>query len=256
MSDLTNPFRQVVSLELKDTASWYQGRGVYGGLVFAQMVYKIERVSRFPIRRLTVDMCAPVAAGDVQIEVQEVRCGANTQFYYVACLQANKVVAHGTAVCGGSRVNDFDRHNFEMPQPTPPTMPSIPANPLMPTFTQHFEYWPTIGPFPFTRSQKLDCGGWIRSRHDQTLDAALIVALMDAWWPAVSLGLNAPRPMGTISFTVDICPMEEPLSSEEPCLLHNACSEVHEGYAVENNMLWSSTGKLLARSQQNVVIIR
>ena len=83
----------------------------------------------------------------------------------------------------------------------------------------------------------------------------MALSLMDAWWPSVSLGLNGPRPMGTISFTVDFC-FEDAFEQSEPCLLHNTCLEVQDGYAIENNMLWSSNGKLLARSQQNVVIIR
>ena len=253
--EVHNLFRDAIHRRTLDTASWYQGRGVYGGLVFAQMAVEIANQSRFPMRRLTVDMCAPVSTGSIDIQVQEVRCGANSQFFYVACLQQEKVVAHGTAVCGGNRLGDFDAHNFEMPESTVPAMQSIPQNPLMPTFTQHFEYWPTIGPFPFSRSKDLNCGGWIRSRHDKTIDVPMILSLMDAWWPSVSLGLNGPRPMGTISFTVDIC-FDEPFEQVEPCLLYNTCSEVQDGYAVENNMLWSASGKLLGRAQQNVVIIR
>ena len=79
------------------------------------------------------------------VEVQQARVGANSGFFYVACLQNGKVVAHGTAVCGGKRLGDFDQHTFSMPQREVPTIPSIPQNPLMPKFTQHFEYCPTIG---------------------------------------------------------------------------------------------------------------
>ncbi len=252
---MSNPFREALHLRDLDTTSWFQGRGVYGGLVFAQLAVQIQQHSRFPMRRLHVDMCAPVATGFIDIAVQLMREGANTQFFQVICRQNDKVVTQGTAVCGGVRVGEFDQHNFERPQVDVPSMPSIPQNPLMPTFTQHFEYWPTIGPFPFTRSADLNCGGWIRCRRDQTIDVPMVLALMDAWWPAVSLGLNAPRPMGTISFTVDIC-FDQPFVQSEPCLLYNTCSEVQDGYAIENNMLWSASGKLLGRSQQNVVIIR
>jgi acyl-CoA thioesterase len=252
---MSNLFRQALDTINPHEESWFQGRGVYGGLVFAQMAEEVSKHTIFPLRRLTVDMCAPVLAEQMSIEVKQARVGANSAFFYIACLQQDKVVAHGTAVCGGKRIGDFDQHNFVMPQPTVPTMPSIPQNPLMPKFTQHFEYWPTIGAFPFSRSKDLECGGWIRSRHDSTMDIPMALSLMDAWWPSVSLGLNGPRPMGTISFTVDFC-FEESFQHSEPCLLHNTCLEVQDGYAVENNMLWSASGTLLARSQQNVVIIR
>jgi len=252
---MSNIFRQALDNSTPHNESWYQGRGVYGGLVFAQMAIEVSKHSAFPLRRLNVDMCAPVLAEKLDITVQQARVGANSGFYYIACVQQGKVVAHGTAVCGGKRIDAFDQQTFVMPQPDVPKMPPIPQNPLMPKFTQHFEYWPTIGAFPFTRSQNLECGGWIRSRHDQTIDIPMILALMDAWWPSISLGLSAPRPMGTISFSVDFC-VDVAFEQSEPCLLHNTCSVVHEGYAIENNMLWSAGGVLLARAQQNVVIIR
>ncbi len=252
---MSNTFRSALNIETPHDDSWYQGRGVYGGLVFAQMAVEVSKHSHFPLRRLTVDMCAPVLAEEMTIDIQQARVGANSGFYYVACLQNGKVVAHGTAVCGGKRLGDFDQHTFVMPQRDVPTIPSLPQNPLMPKFTQHFQYWPTNGALPFSRSKELECGGWIRSRHDSTIDIPMALSLMDAWWPSVSLGLNGPRPMGTISFTADFC-FEAAFQQTEPCLLHNTCLEVQDGYAIENNMLWSSNGKLLARSQQNVVIIR
>mgnify|MGYP001160808613 CR=1 FL=1 len=252
---MSNSFRQALDLSTPHDESWYQGRGVYGGLVFAQMAIQVSKHSNFPLRRLTVDMCAPVLAEDMVVEVQQARAGANSGFFYIACLQKGKIVAHGTAVCGGKRLGDFDQHTFVMPQREIPESPAIPQNPLMPKFTQHFEYWPTIGAFPFSRSTNLECGGWIRSRHDSTIDVPMALSLMDAWWPSISLGIDGPRPMGTISFTVDFC-FEDAFEQSEPCLLHNTCLEVQDGYAIENNMLWSANGRLLARSQQNVVIIR
>ena len=69
------------------------------------------------------------------------------------------------------------------------------------------------------------------------------------------MALDGPRPMGTISCTIDFS-LTESFVQDEPCLLENTCVEVHEGYAVENNVLWSAKGRVLARTQQNVVIIR
>ncbi len=252
---MSNIFREALDVDRLHTEDWYQGRGVYGGLVFAQMVRALRSHTSFPIRRLNVDMCAPVEVGEIEITVQEARRGMNSHFFYICALQDKKVVAHGSAVCGGKRVDSFDAHLHPAPELNVPTIPSIPPNPLMPAFTQHFEYWPTIGVFPFSRSEDLRCGGWIRSRHDSTIDAEMVVALLDAWWPSVSLRLDGPRPMGTISCTVDFS-LVEPFEQSGPCLLENTCVEVHQGYAVENNVLWSSTGQVLARAQQNVVIIR
>ena len=251
---MSSSFRQILSGR-EHSEDWYQGRGIYGGLVFAQFVFALRGKTEFPIRRLTVDMCAPVLAGDIEIKVQEARKGVNSHFFYVCAIQGTKVVAHGSAVCGGARSNLFDIHTHPAPEEIPPTFDSIPSNPLMPEFTNHFEYWPTIGAFPFSQATDLRCGGWIRHRQDRLIDTEMVAALLDAWWPSVSLALNGPRPMGTISCTIDFS-MTESFEQTEPCLLENTCVEVHEGYAVENNVLWSAKGRVLARAQQNVVIIR
>ena len=135
----------------------------------------------------------------VTLRITESRRGMNSQFLMFTVKQEGKVVTHGTTVCGGDRSQDLEVHQCQIPQPDVPTVPCMPSHPLMPAFTQHFEYWPTLGALPFTGSSPFVTGGWIRSRHDSILDPEIIVALLDAWWPSMALGLNKIRPMGTIS---------------------------------------------------------
>lgn len=250
-----NPFRQAISPDIPHTTAWYQGRSVYGGLVFAQLAHALKKHATFPIRRLSIDMCAPVIEGDVRIKIVTARKNANSEFFHVSLLQREKVAAQGTIVCGGTRCLDFDRQELLPPETLPPKHPPLPYTKMMPSFTQFFEYWPTIGALPFSQSKDLKTGGWIRSRHDSTIDDEMILALIDAWWPCLILATAAPRPMGTISFSVDLA-ITEPFVQTEPCLIENTCFEISEGYSIENNTLWSANGKLLARAQQNVVIIR
>ena len=40
----------------------------------------------------------------------------NSHFFYISAIQGNKVVAHGSAVCGGARSNQFDVHVHPMPR--------------------------------------------------------------------------------------------------------------------------------------------
>lgn len=250
-----NRFRQAIQIDHAHTEDWYQANGVYGGLVFAQIITAVRHVSLFPIRRLNVDLCAPVTNVLCEIDVFESRRGTNSQFLMFTVKQLGKVVTHGTVVCGGERSKDLEIHQCAIPQPDVPTTPGIPKHPLMPAFTQHFEYWPTLGDLPFTGSHRLMTGGWIRSRHDSTLDPEMIVALLDAWWPSMSLGLRKPRPMGTISIAIDLL-WQGAIEELTPCFLENTSMEVSSGYSVEHNRLWRSDGTLLAIAQQNIVLIR
>ena len=151
-------FSKALSLPLEPTKDWYQGRGVYGGLVFAQLVSALRAHSNLPIRRLTIEMCAPVLAAPFEIEVQETRRGSNSHFFYVKAVQRGKVVAQATAVCGGSRNNSYDTHLHPATQKRRQQLRQCPQKQYMPAFTQHFEYWPTLGAMPFSGAEDLTCG--------------------------------------------------------------------------------------------------
>ena len=260
MRTSTNVFAQTIALEKTSegwsnhpTSDWYQGRGVFGGLIFAHFVHLAQEFGQFPIRRMNVDLCAPLLDKETKWTIQEMRRGSNSQFLTAFCWQDDKVMAQATMVLGGQRFSAFDLQaqnpqNLKIPETAP-----LPANPLMPQFTQHFQYWPTIGRLPFTKSSDLYCGGWIESRYKHPLTDTMIAALIDAWWPALALRLDRPRPMGTISCSIDF--VQELPNQYGPCLLENQCQHIVEGYAVEHNYLWAPTGELLAIAQQNVVII-
>ena len=75
---------------------------MYGGLIFAQLAHAVKQHTKFPLRRISVDMYAQVIAGDVSIQVTTAR-GVNSHFFYVSAQQNQKIVAHGTIVCGSPR---------------------------------------------------------------------------------------------------------------------------------------------------------
>ena len=57
-------------------ADWYQGRGVYGGLVAAMLMEAMLTMSdSFLPRTLTIHFCVPAVAGDAHIEISIIRTG-------------------------------------------------------------------------------------------------------------------------------------------------------------------------------------
>ena len=237
------------------TSEWYQGRGVYGGLIFAVISKALNEYTQFPIRRLHADNCAPLLAEKTSITIVEKRRGINTQFLSIECLQNGRPVVIATATCGGQRANDLDWHKANK-QTKLPSSPAIPHHPSMPTFTKFFDYWPILGSLPFSKPDSLVTGGWIRCKEQTELNQPVLCALSDAWWPAVYLSASTPRPMGTISYTIDFTHPQLPQSHQSPCLLENKCEEVRDGYSVEFNRLWSADGTLLAMCQQLIAIIK
>ena len=69
-----------------------------------------------------MDMCAPVLAEQMSIEVKQARVG-NSAFFYIACHSKIKSSSRNYRVWWEASWR-FHQHNFVMPQRAVPTMPS------------------------------------------------------------------------------------------------------------------------------------
>ena len=234
-------------------SSWYQGRGVYGGLVFAYFVQGFIEKSSFPIRSIQVELCRPMQEGDARFQFSLMCKGSNTEFWRAEVYQNTSLVAYANAVLGGERKTEYDNQELIFPKvrERDKVFP-IPRNPIMPSFAQHLEYRVCIGGFPFQGSSSSKTGGWISFREDQCpYPAVQQVALMDSWWPSMAMNLKKMHYMGTVSFS---CHFFAPVSP--PYLFVGQNRIIHGGYASEKNELWSADGNLVALAHQMIAIIR
>lgn len=235
---------------------WQQGRGAYGGLVTAALVEGLETVSRGrPLRTLMATLCGPAMVGEATLTAEALREGGRLSAASVTLRQADGVVAHAVGVYGEPRADR--REWLNLPRPTgQPWGESIDMpEGVGPTFTRHFEYQPQVG-FPHTGDPPFSAG-WVRLRGATgPVDAALIVALIDAWWPAAFVTLPEFRPMGTVSTTIDLCPVPEGLDACRPTWLAVRLLAGAEGYLVEQRELWTEDGRLLAINHQTQALIR
>jgi hypothetical protein len=238
---------------------WQQGRGAFGGLVLALMVRAAEGVAAAPERRLrtlTAEICGPVVVGPVDIRVEALRIGTGTSTLAVRLLQGGEVQAHAVCILGRERDSP---PWLGVPRPSPPPWRDVPATPhafAAPTFTQHFEYRLT-GSLPFAGIGKAHAQGWVRPRRPGVArDAALAVVLADAWWPALFGLMDAPRPVATITFTLDLAATFAGLDPASP-LYHESTTIVSAGgYAPELRTLWGEDGRLVAVNHQTFVVIK
>lgn len=77
--------------------------------------------------------------------------------------------------------------------------------------------------------------------------------MADAWWPAMFSMLDAPRPMATITFTLDL--VGDPTGVEH-CFHQASTLSVFDGYQPELRAIWAEDGRLLAINHQTFVVIR
>ncbi|HEX8951106.1 MAG TPA: thioesterase family protein [Polyangia bacterium] len=236
---------------------WQQGRGAFGGLVLGTLLRAIEHAEPTrATRTLCGDLCGPVAPGDADIRVVELRRGSNQTNLAATLTQRDVVVATATAVLSSPRAVATPPF---APTPPPPASdwrqaPAIATERAGgPTFTRHYEYR-SAAP-AFARGEPL-VDGFIRERVPlPRLDAPALVGRLDAWWPTLFALDGAPRPVATISFTAEILVDPATLAAAEPLRHRARLVAMHEGFFVELRELWDGE-RVVALNQQTFAILR
>lgn len=234
-------------------STWYQGKGAYGGLVFAYFVQGLIDKGSFPVRSIQVELCRPMQEGEAKFQFICMCKGSRTEFWRAEVYQSTLLIAYANAVLGGERKSDYDGQELVFPTvPSWSNVPPIPRNPIMPSFSQHLEYRVCVGGFPFQGSSRSKTGGWISFRENQCSHHAVQqAALIDSWWPCMAMNVKKMHYMGTVSFSCHFLEVASP-----PYLFVGQNRVIRDGYASEKNELWSSDGRLVALAQQVIAIIR
>lgn len=235
---------------------WQQGRGAFGGLVLATLLRAIERSEPDPgrtTRALIGDLCGPVLPGPFEIVVETLRRGNNLSNLDARLLQNGEVQARASAVLCVPRVS------VVVPMRSPPATPDWDAlvdigmgPPMAPVFTAHFEYRPATAMFAEPDGTR----GWLRPRTPlDRLDGPALIAMLDAWWPAIFAVEGRPRPVATVSFTAELLRPLASLRADVPLLHVGRVAAVSEGFFVEFRELWQGE-QLVAMNQQTFAILK
>jgi acyl-CoA thioesterase len=233
------------SCELDD--SWWIVAGPNGGYLAAIVVRALEH--RFdarerPLRSLTVQYLSVPEPGTAQIEVIPEREGRSVTFARVRLSQGGSAFALGVAVLARSR------EGMELDSAVPPGVPApealepLPDSDEAPPFARHFDYRPALTP----AAGEAVTGGWLRLREERDLDAALVTAFCDSWFPAVFAVVHHPIAVPTLDLTVHL---RSALPRPDDWVLGRFVTRtVSDGLLEEDGELFSTDGKLLAQSRQ------
>lgn len=232
---------------------WQQGRGAFGGLVLALLLRAIERSEPDPgrsTRTLTGDLCGPVQPGPAQIVVEVLRRGNKLSNLDARLIQAGEVQARASAVLSLPRADALAPAQLPPEAPAWDTLVDLGMRPPMaPVFTAHFEYRLADAGPEGTR-------GWLRPRAPLTrLDGPALLALLDAWWPAIFAIEGRPRPVATVSFTAELLRPLASLRPDLPLLHLGRVAAVSDGFFVELRELWQGE-QLVAMNQQTFAILK
>ena len=243
-------------------AVWGQGRASFGGLV-AALAYEAmrARVSEGrPVRSLAITFVGPVAADvPVSFQVEVLREGKAVSQLCLRALQDGQVVTLVQGSFGAARASAVE----VAPLPAPQIEPAERCQELAyvrgvtPEFTRFLAMRWGIGGMPFSNNPSRQMGGWVRLRGEhqpQALSEAHLLALVDAWPPAVLPHLKSPAPGSSLTWTIEFVQPLRELSTEHWCLYRAEIEHARDGYGHVAAALWSPDGELIAISRQTVTV--
>ncbi|WP_085640482.1 MULTISPECIES: acyl-CoA thioesterase II [unclassified Pseudomonas] len=248
--------------ELSVPAEWGQGRASFGGLV-AALQYEVMRAEvpvERPVRSLAITFVGPVEPEvPVSFEVEVLREGKAVSQVLGRATQNGQVVTLMQGSFGGSRTSEVAVDAQPAPQMKHwddcQELPYIKG--VTPEFMRHLAMRWSVGGMPFTGNKSRDMGGWVRLRGDvpeEPVNESHLLALVDAWPPALLPFLSKPAPGSTLTWTVEFVQPLRDLTTLDWCKYLAQIEYAADGYGHVAAKLWSAKGELIAMSRQTVTI--
>ena len=128
---------------------------------------------------------------------------------------------------------------------------------ITPEFTRFLAMRWGEGGIPFSSTPARHMGGWVRLRSDVSYDKvteAHLLALVDAWPPAVLSHLSKPAPGSSLTWTIEFVHPIPSLTTHDWCLYRAEIEHALDGYGHIAARLWTADGQLLALSRQTTTV--
>jgi acyl-CoA thioesterase len=266
VADDRHPFDIATYLEPAGDGSWiartsdayWNMVGPFGGLVAALL---FKSAFSHPDRQgeplaLTVNFCAAIAKGEMQVTAKPARTNRSTQHWTMTMFQAGECVATATAMFGKRPVT------FAHFPSDPPPAPSFESTARMPWpgsgWIERFDLRFVEGE-PFWASQKAEPTHprstlWIAADPPRPLDFVGLAALTDIFFGRIIHVRQRMVPFGTVSLTSYFHATETDLAElgSTPVLGTADARIFDRGFHDQSAELWSADGRLLATSHQLV----
>jgi acyl-CoA thioesterase len=242
-------------------SQWSQGRACYGGLM-AALLYEAmaAKAPGRPVRSLAITFVGPAQAEvPISFEVELLREGKAVTSLLGRAVQGGQVMTLIQGSFGLPRDSQVSFSNApvaemkSLEQSTP--VPYIEG--LTPEYIRHLDMRWGIGGMPFSNTPSPAIGGWVQLRGevpDAPVDEAHLLALVDAWPPALVTHLDRFAPGSSLTWTIEfVQPL--PAASTRDWFRYRANIEhARDGYGHTAAALWTAEGQLLALSRQTVTV--
>jgi acyl-CoA thioesterase len=234
--------------------AWRVVRGPNGGYLAAVLASAIRAEvgdDARQLRSLTVHYPRVAAEAEADVIVTVERAGRGLTTVSVRCEQEGRVVA--LALGAAATPYPPSVAYADAPMPAVPAPEDVPDPEIPDAFRElpilrHYDIRPVLGHPPLSRAPEAYAGGWIRLREERPIDAPLLIAITDSWWPSpysVTDGLIAAP---TVDLTVHLrAALPRP---HDWVLIDVRSRTAQEGFLEEDTRIFARDGTLLAQSRQ------
>ncbi|RUO77486.1 thioesterase family protein [Idiomarina seosinensis] len=240
-------------------SGWAQGRAFFGGFsaaLVAEFVLK-QFPREYHLRSMTTSFVAPAEAGEASLSLRILREGKSVIQVAAELQQQGQVMLSCLASLGKKRDSVVKVEGEASPDlKTINDGPGLPEADIVPEFAKNFDYRITSGGMPFSGQPGRTFGGWVRFRHEQQrLTTAAILALVDAWPPAVLPHLKQPAPASSLTWTIEFPDIDlAPFNTHDWFQYEAFIEQAADGYGHSRAGLWSEQGELIAISRQTFTV--
>ena len=244
--------------QLEGTISreWSQGRACFGGVLLALSARAAERVISpdRPLRCINMAFVAPAGPGPITATVESFRVGGSVTQVMCRLSQGEQTVNLSTLSYGTARPGSIEMPPIAMPTDAGRPGDGIPmpyAPPLTPEFTQHIDYRWVRETMPFSGGNQARAYGWVRPAVPMALDAAQILAIMDAYPPPLWSMTKTKFMASSLASHFQIRAFPDAQANPHPWFLYDGpATVVGDGYSDARAKLWHEDGTLVAVGMQ------
>jgi len=243
---------------------WRAGRGPHGGYLAAMLLRALsESVAEEDraARSMTIHYASAPAPGPVRISTVIERQGRSLSTLSARMHQGEELVALALAAFsvpwGGPEISDVPMPAVDGPDLSREGVTLIEDG--GPQFAKRIVLQPRMEGRPFAdEEQAMEIRGWLGLAEPRAIDALSLAFFSDALIPAPFMRLREPAAVPTVDLTVHFrtpMPREEKPDPAELCLASVRTDVIHDGFFVEDGMIWAPDGALLAQSRQLAIVI-
>ena len=240
-------------------SNWAQGRSIFGGLSAALILTRIESTNEADnrnLKSLSVNFCG-IFAADTPCEIRyDVLSRGKSVVQIQGQLVQNNEVKTQIIACYAAPRESSIHINAKAAVPKSSIdkamiFPYIPN--ITPAFIQHIDLGALNNCIPFTGVTTTDVIGWARFKDaPNTFNLAAVIALIDAWPPAVLPMLNKPAPASTITWNMEFSNPELELKPDDAIYYECDVIDASDGYAHTEAKIYDPRGQLIVLSRQLV----